>query len=77
MECQKKPQCHVSTKVECKALANTTGELMRIEGLLNELDVKLKENPCMWCFSAVFHARTKHIEIDYHFVMEGGLPTTV
>jgi hypothetical protein len=49
MECQKKPQCHVSTKVECKALANTTGELMRIEGLLNELDVKLKENPCMWC----------------------------
>lgn len=50
-----------------------------MEPLLHELGVRIREKPCLWCdnlgvtyLSAnhIFHARTKHIEIDYHFVRE-------
>jgi hypothetical protein len=50
-----------------------------IEALLAELRVKLKEKPSLWCdnlgatylsANPIFHARTKHIEIDFHFVRE-------
>ena len=47
--------------------------------MLKELGVKSKQAPCLWCdnlgttylsANPVFHARTKHIEIDFHFVRE-------
>jgi hypothetical protein len=53
--------------------------LIWVEALVRELGVSLQQRPCLWCdnFGAtylsantVFHARTKHIEIDYHFVRE-------
>jgi hypothetical protein len=65
--------------VECKVLANATTELIWVEALLGELGVRLKNKPCLWCdnlgatylsANPVFHARTKHIEIDFHFVRE-------
>jgi histone deacetylase 1/2 len=68
-----------STEAEYKALANATAELIWVEALLTELGVKLKEKPSIWCdnlgatylsANPVFHARTKHIEIDFHFVRE-------
>jgi hypothetical protein len=65
--------------VECKVLANATTELIWVEALLGELGVRLKNKPCLWCdnlgatylsANPAFHARTKHIEIDFHFVRE-------
>ncbi|KAK1616455.1 hypothetical protein QYE76_021972 [Lolium multiflorum] len=68
-----------STEAEYKALANATAELIWVEALVRELGVSLKERPCLWCdnlgatylsANPVFHARTKHIEIDFAFVHE-------
>jgi hypothetical protein len=68
-----------STEAGYKALANATSELIWVEALLHELGVRLQKKPCLWCdnlgatylsANLVFHARTKHIEIDYHFVRE-------
>jgi histone deacetylase 1/2 len=68
-----------STEAEYKSLANATAELVWMEGLLKELGVRLKTPPCLWCdnlgatylsANPVFHARAKHIEIDFHFVRE-------
>jgi hypothetical protein len=53
--------------------------LIWVEALLIELGVKLLKKPSLWCdnlgatylsANPVFHARTKHIEIDFHFVRE-------
>lgn len=47
--------------------------------LLKDLHIFLGHPPLLWCdnlsaislaFNPVFHARTKHIEVDYHFVRE-------
>jgi hypothetical protein len=47
--------------------------------LLGELWIRLKQKSCLWCdnlgatyltANPMFHARTKHIEIDFHFVQE-------
>jgi histone deacetylase 1/2 len=68
-----------STEAEYKSLANATAELIWVEALVRELGVSLKERPCLWCdnlgatylsVNHIFHARTKHIEIDHHFVRE-------
>ena len=60
-------------------MANATAELIWVESLLAELGIVPKEKPCLWCdnlgatylsANPVFHARAKHIEIDFHFVRE-------
>jgi histone deacetylase 1/2 len=70
---------HSSTESEYKALANATVELVWVHALLGELGVIQRSPPVLWCdnigatylfANPVFHARTKHIEIDFHFVRE-------
>jgi hypothetical protein len=47
--------------------------------LLQELGIKQPRMACLWCdnigatyltINLVFHARMKHIEVDYHFIRE-------
>jgi hypothetical protein len=68
-----------STEAEYKALANATAETMWIQQLLTELQVPHSPVARLWCdnigatylsANPVFHARTKHIEVDFHFVRE-------
>ena len=68
-----------STEVEYRALASVAAELCWIRMLLKYLGVFLCAAPILWCDNVstlaiasnpVFHARIKHIEVDYHFVKE-------
>jgi hypothetical protein len=68
-----------STKVEYKSLANSAAEIIWVKSVLHELRVKRSRPACLWCdnlgatyltANPVFHARTKLVEIDYHFVHE-------
>ncbi|KAL8127329.1 hypothetical protein AgCh_014300 [Apium graveolens] len=61
-----------STEAEFKGLANTTAELIWIESLLNELNIKLPQPPSPWCdnlgatylsSNPVFHSLAKHIKL--------------
>jgi hypothetical protein len=68
-----------STESEYRAMSITTAELFWLRMLFKELGVALPHAPVLWCDNVsalalasnpVFHARTKHIEVDYHFVRE-------
>jgi hypothetical protein len=58
-------------------MANTTAEITWLTFLLKDLNIPLKSTPVLYCdnlsalhltINPVFHARSKHIELDYHFV---------
>ena len=60
-------------------MANGAAEAIWIDSVLTELGVPRQRTPILWCdnleatyltANPVFHARTKHIEIDFHFVRE-------
>uniref|UniRef100_A0A2N9HE34 Integrase catalytic domain-containing protein n=1 Tax=Fagus sylvatica TaxID=28930 RepID=A0A2N9HE34_FAGSY len=68
-----------STESEYRALAIASAELYWIRTLLKDLGIYLSQTPILWCdnifalaiaSNLVFHARTKHIEVDFHFVRE-------
>jgi hypothetical protein len=68
-----------STEAEYKSMPNATTEIIWVQTILRELGVSGPKEARLWCdnlgatylsANPVFHARTKHIEIDYHFVRE-------
>ena len=68
-----------STESEYRALAIAAAELCWLRTLLKDLRIYLADTRILWCDNVsalaiasnpVFHARTKHIEVDFHFVRE-------
>ena len=66
-----------NTKAEYHALTDTTSELLWLRWLLTDLDVSTSSTTPLYCdnqsaiyiaHNDVFHERTKHIEIDCHFI---------
>jgi hypothetical protein len=68
-----------STEVEYQSMTMTTAKLMWVQSLLSELGIKGSTPPVLWCdnlgaifliTNLIFHVRTKHIELNFHFVRE-------
>ena len=68
-----------STEAEYHALATTAAEVSWLHILFKELRIFLSHVNVLWCDNAstialfanpVFHSRTKHIEVNYHYVRE-------
>ncbi|KAL9664573.1 hypothetical protein QQ045_019978 [Rhodiola kirilowii] len=64
---------------EYRAMATSTCEIVWIHQFLTEIGLKVSVPAKLWCdnqvalhisSNPVFHERTKHIEIDCHFVRE-------
>ena len=60
-------------------MATTTTELSWLHTLIKELRIFLSHIPVIWCDNVstitlfanpIFHSRTKHLEVDYHFTRE-------
>lgn len=69
----------ISAEAKYRALASSAVKLCWIHMLLHDLGIFLSNPPLLWCnnVSALaiasnrsFHARTKQIKVDYHFVRE-------
>ena len=68
-----------SVESEYKTMAQSACEVIWIYQLLNKVGFNISLPPKLWCdnqatlhiaSNPVFHERTKHIEIDCHFVRE-------
>jgi hypothetical protein len=68
-----------STEAEYRSMAVTTQEILWLNSLLSKLGYVPTQNLTLWCdnleatflaSNPIFHTRTKHIELDFHFVRE-------
>ncbi|PKU85121.1 Retrovirus-related Pol polyprotein from transposon TNT 1-94 [Dendrobium catenatum] len=66
-----------STEAEYRSLSSATSEILWLRRLLSEFQVPQTQPTILNCdntsaialaHNPIFHARTKHIEIDYHFI---------
>ena len=69
----------MSAEAKYRAMAITTAELTWLSYILRDIGLFLSTPPVLYCdnlstlsmtINPVFHACTKHIELDYHFVHE-------
>ncbi|PHT80795.1 hypothetical protein T459_13810 [Capsicum annuum] len=69
----------LSTRSEYRALACSTSELTWLKMVLKDIGFLASPAPILWCdnlsatyltANPIFHSRTKHMEIDFHFVSE-------
>jgi hypothetical protein len=69
----------LSAEAEYRAMASTASELTWIKQVLVDLKININEPMKMFCdnqaaryiaSNPVFHERTKHIEVDCHFIRE-------
>lgn len=65
-----------STEAKYRALALATAEVLWIRALLTGMQIKMAGTPITWCdnqgaialaTNPVYHAKTKHIEVDISF----------
>ena len=70
---------HSSAGLKYRGLVLATAEIIWIQALMHELWVPTPVVPILWYDNisayhmgkhSVFHARTKHIEIDIHFIRD-------
>ncbi|KAJ4755031.1 hypothetical protein LUZ62_089436 [Rhynchospora pubera] len=68
-----------STEAEYRSLALAGAELIWVQHILHELHQTPSQTPILWCDNVgaaylasnpMYHARTKHVEIDFHFIRE-------
>ena len=68
-----------STEAKYKALCNVTCEVVWLRRILEDIDNKQIKPTILKCdnqssiklaYNPIYHARTKHIEIQHHFVRE-------
>lgn len=68
-----------STEADYRSLSLTAAELFWLRILIQELQISLNSPPTLWCDNSgalalasnpIFHAKTKHIEVDFHFIWE-------
>lgn len=67
-----------TAEAEYRSMAHATAELLWVQSLLTELGIQFAK-PTLYCdnlsavalsHNPVLHARTKHMELDIHFVRE-------
>ncbi|KAJ9535867.1 hypothetical protein OSB04_un000981 [Centaurea solstitialis] len=75
-----------STEAEYRALADTSQELIWLRWLLSDMGAPQLSPTLLWCdnnsaiqiaHNDVFHERTKHIEIDCHFIRQHVVRKTI
>lgn len=68
-----------SIEVEYRSMAVTATEVVWLDGLLTEIGIRRKQSIKPFCDSKaalqiaanlIYHERTKHIEVDCHFIRE-------
>lgn len=68
-----------STESEYRALADLASEVAWIRSLLQEIKFKIPRTPILWCdnlsakalaTNPVYHSRSKHIEVDVHYIRD-------
>jgi hypothetical protein len=70
---------HSSTESEYNVVVDATAEVIWLQVLLMELGISQSRAPTLWCdnigatyltANPIFHRRSKHIKVHYHFVHE-------